>query len=84
MDIHLMNYDIQLTLRVAWDDSTYLWLAQVNKCINIKKTSDLFNTSKHDLFHDHFSMYDLRWRLWAPQLAAIISLGEDLSRGLPA
>ena len=84
MDIHLMNYDIQLTLRVAWDDSTYLWLAQVNKCINIKKTSDLFNTSKHDLFHDHFSIYELRWRLLAAQQAATISLGEDLSRGLQA
>ena len=36
LDIHLMmNYDIQLTLRVAWDDSTYLWLAQVNISINI-------------------------------------------------
>ena len=36
-EIHLMKYDIQLTLRVAWDDSTYLWLAQVNISININK-----------------------------------------------
>ena len=84
MDIHLMNYDIQLTLRVAWDDSTYLWLAQVNISININNNIGFIQHYRHDLFHDHFFIYDLRWRLLAPQLAATISLGEDLSRGLRA